>query len=142
MKRKLACAAAAAFLLSATACGADDNGEQPVDPPAAEVVDEVDDFLSSDDEPDGMDCDAGDKAKKEIPDCGFYAGPGNKTFVWWNWVAAGRVTPPSGWDARSEVKQYFPAAPAATKAAKPGKAPKTARPTKRPSPSKSPARRG
>ncbi len=47
------------------------------------------------------DCDAGDRAKHETPDCGFKA---NGRYVEWSWVKAGKTTPPAGWSASKEKK--------------------------------------
>lgn len=49
--------------------------------------------------PEVADCDAGDLAKQETPDCGFVH---NGRFVRWSWVTQGRTTPPAGWRAAPE----------------------------------------
>jgi hypothetical protein len=141
--RKLARLAGISALAAVlAACGADNGQSDQAEPeavveaPAEEPAADVADFLGRDDEPDGMDCEADDKAAKEIPDCGFYAGPGNKTFYWWSWVKAGKATPPAGWSATDEVRAYRPASPAA--APKPTRKAVTPRP--KASPSKSRAR--
>ena len=103
MKRTLAFVVAGGLLAALTACGADSGQPDVVEPGQP---DDVAVFVASDDEKDGMDCESDDKAKKEIPDCGFYAGPGNKTFYWWSWVKAGKVKPPAGWSPRREVQPY------------------------------------
>jgi hypothetical protein len=109
---KLACAAAAAFLITAAGCST-----TPTTGPGSAKTKEV------------ADCDADDKAKREVPDCGFYAGPGKTNFVWWSWVSAGMTLPPVGWDQRAEIARHgqnSKAKPAATKAAKPKTTAKTA----------------
>jgi hypothetical protein len=114
VKRHLACAVGAALLtavLAACSSGSSSTGGQPeqsAPAPAASEPADVANFLGRDDESGAMDCDAGDKAKKEIPDCGFYAGRDNATFYWWSWVEAGRTTPPAGWSAGREVAPYRP----------------------------------
>jgi hypothetical protein len=50
-------------------------------------------------EVDGMDCEADDRAKREIPDCGRKVGG---KYVEWSWVKAGKKTPPPGWLPRHE----------------------------------------
>ncbi len=63
-------------------------------------------------EADTLDCEADDRTKREVPDCGFYVG---RTFVWWGWAAAGKSKPPTGWDYRAEARRAYaslrPAAP-------------------------------
>jgi hypothetical protein len=45
-----------------------------------------------------MDCDAEDKRKKEVPDCGRYV---KGKFVAWSWVSKGSK-PPAGWSPARE----------------------------------------
>ncbi len=47
------------------------------------------------------DCDAGDRAKHETPDCGFKH---KGRYVEWTWVEAGKTVPPAGWSAKQEKK--------------------------------------
>lgn len=137
MIRKLARLAGVAALVAAlAACGVDTGqtdqaeAEPAVEAPAEEPVD-VADFLGHDDETDGIDCEADDKAKKEIPDCGFYAGPSNTTFYWWSWVRAGKAEPPAGWSATREVEPYRTPSRAVKPAASPAKK-ATTKPVARP----------
>jgi hypothetical protein len=122
MPRRLTHAAGAALLIAALAACSNHNDAPPAN------QDDVSVFLSHDDE-DATDCDADDKAKQEIPDCGFYAGPTNTTFVWWTWVKAGHTAPPAGWSAAREVEPYRK--PSSTPKPKPSKRP--AGPTTKPS---------
>lgn len=116
MKRHIASIAVAALiaavLAACSSASADRHTEQaaPATAAASEPSD-VTDFLGRDDESGAMDCDADDKAKKEVPDCGFYAGPDNRTFYWWSWVKAGKATPPAGWSADREVGPHRPPGP-------------------------------
>lgn len=48
---------------------------------------------------DVADCDADDRRKKEIPDCGRKV---NGKYREWSWVAAGKTKPPAGWKASKE----------------------------------------
>lgn len=64
---------------------------------ACSAAGEVDgDYGSSSDV---ADCDAGDRRKKEIPDCGRKV---NGKYREWSWVAAGKTKPPAGWRASQE----------------------------------------
>jgi hypothetical protein len=89
----------AALILSGAACSA--SGE-------------VDgDYGSSSDV---ADCDANDRRKKEIPDCGRKV---NGTYREWSWVAAGKTKPPAGWKASKEAAPAVDRpAPKATQAKK------------------------
>ena len=52
------------------------------------------------------DCDAEDRRKQEMPDCGRLV---NGTYQEWDWVRAGRVTPPGGWSPpRQQPPGYSP----------------------------------
>lgn len=83
MKRKLIAVVGAAVLaVPLTACSA-----------SGEVDDEY--GASSD----AADCDAEDRRKKEIPDCGWKV---NGKFREWSWVAAGQTKAPAGWRASQE----------------------------------------
>lgn len=57
------------------------------------------------------DCDSGDRAKHEQPDCGF---TDKGVYREWSWVKAGKTTPPAGWSASKEKKTVT-----STKKAKP-----------------------
>lgn len=49
---------------------------------------------------DGGDCDAEDRRKNELPDCGFLL---NGKFVAYSWVKAGKTRAPHGWDRSREI---------------------------------------
>jgi len=49
---------------------------------------------------DVADCDAGDRRKKEIPDCGRKV---NGKYREWSWVAVGKSKPPAGWKASQDT---------------------------------------
>jgi hypothetical protein len=49
---------------------------------------------------DDSDCDAEDRRKKEVPDCGFLL---KGRFVPYIWVEAGKTTAPAGWNRATEV---------------------------------------
>jgi ABC-type antimicrobial peptide transport system permease subunit len=117
--------------------GSDSQAQQQsqVQPVADDEQDDVDDdtgivmFGQADDE-DKPDCDAEDRRKNEVPDCGFYHGG---KFVPWSWVAKGKKTPPAGWRAAPErqavVKTTAPTRVATTApATRPAAAPATTRP--------------
>lgn len=114
---------AVALAMVLTACG-DDTAPAEPDP----VQDETAFVLAGDDEKDGLDCDADDRAELEAPDCGFYTGSGAENFHWWGWAADGATTPPPGWSAADEVRPHrIPAAkPVTTRPA-----PKKTAPTRR-----------
>lgn len=79
MRRRLAAIGAGmALLVGVPACAQ----QQPADP----VTPQVD--LSV------PDCDAEDKRKKEVPDCGFRH---KGRFHAWSWVKAGHQQPPADW---------------------------------------------
>lgn len=78
-----ALALAGSLLLSGVACSA--SGEVG------------DDYGSSSDV---ADCDADDRRKKEIPDCGRKV---NGKYREWSWVSAGKTRPPAGWKASKET---------------------------------------
>jgi hypothetical protein len=99
MRRALSALAAAALmagLLSACAV------QEPVDAPQGPAVE-------APEVPDVPDCDAEDKRKNEVPDCGFTYGG---RFYAWSWVKAGKKTPPYGWRADREKSSVIaPPAP-------------------------------
>lgn len=79
-------AAVAGVLILGGLVGCGDEPAPAGNAPAAEAADVPD-------------CDADDKRKNEVPDCGFtYQG----TFYAWSWVKDGRKTAPRGWDAEKE----------------------------------------
>lgn len=57
-------------------------------------------------EVDVPDCDAEDRRKKEIPDCGRKV---NGQYREWSWVAAGKTKPPTGWTSAKESSAGKPA---------------------------------
>lgn len=52
--------------------------------------------------PEVADCDAEDRRKNEVPDCGFTY---NSKFYPWSWVKAGKKNPPAGWDTTDAVAE-------------------------------------
>lgn len=46
-----------------------------------------------------QDCDAEDRRRSEVPDCGRIV---NGKFVAWSWVASGKSIPPAGWTPAQE----------------------------------------
>ncbi|BCJ64680.1 hypothetical protein [Polymorphospora rubra] len=75
--------ALAATLVFVTGCGGDPAPQTPTGGSGVEVED----------------CDAEDRRKSEVPDCGRMV---NGRFVAWSWVSAGRSTPPAGWTPAKE----------------------------------------
>lgn len=73
-----------------------------------------------------LDCDQGDRAKREIPDCGFYI---DTIYVWWSWAAAGKTKPPTGWDYRTEAINAYKRADPSLFASPPTAAPASPRKT-------------
>lgn len=65
------------------------------------------------DEPEAPDCDAEDRRRNEVPDCGYLKAG---RFVPWSWVRAGATKPPKGWSSVTEM-------PKATSVPKPVKPP-------------------
>lgn len=94
MRRTLAALATAGALLltPVTACG-------------AETTDADIEFA------DGTDCDANDRRKKEMPDCGRKV---NGKYREWSWVRDGKSKPPSGWKPASESSSAGKPAPRST----------------------------
>lgn len=87
--------------------GGDSSAQQQA--PVTQQDDDDDDattvFGVADDD-DKPDCDAEDRRKNEVPDCGFRH---NGRFVAWSWVAKGKKTPPHGWRGSREQAAYVAA---------------------------------
>ncbi|WP_033338862.1 hypothetical protein [Catenuloplanes japonicus] len=91
-------------LLALAGCTtAPDPQPEPADPPALEVP------IAGADDTDVPDCDAEDRRRRELPDCGWYD---RGVYREWTWVAAGRTTPPRGWSAAAEQRPAVTVAPA------------------------------
>lgn len=78
-----------AGLMGLTACGASESAPTPA-VPAQPAEDN-----------DLPDCDAEDRRKKEVPDCGFRSGG---KFHWWSWAAQGKTTAPHDWRPDAEQR--------------------------------------
>ncbi|MDQ0363418.1 hypothetical protein [Catenuloplanes indicus] len=101
----------AALLAGCGTAGPEPYRPEPAQPPAQLPISGAGGGESDDD----SDCDAEDRARNELPDCGWTDGG---RFVQWSWVRAGKTTPPAGWRADSErkvtVQTPQPVAPRAT----------------------------
>lgn len=91
--------AALGLVLGATACA------EPAEPDAGIEFEA----------PDTLDCEKGERKKKERPDCGRIV---NGRYVEWSWVKAGKTRPGAGWsparEPAAEPTRKAPTRPATT----------------------------